>query len=86
MRYRERIKEQEIMVDKLQQEKEALNDELRSVNQELTTTKSTVESLQRAHDEVEEELKKKEACLAETAENYVGLNEIDYHRFFFREQ
>lgn len=72
-RLTERIKEQEIMVDKLQQEKEALNDELRSVNQELTTTKSTVESLQRAHDEVEEELKKKEACLAETAENYILL-------------
>ena len=60
-------------METLQQEKDDLKEQLASVNNELTATKSTVESLTTSQDELTEELKKKEACLAETAENYVDM-------------
>ena len=73
IRDRDELKEQQTATEMLQREKEDLKEQLASVNNEMTTIQNNLMTLTASHDELTEELKKKEACLAETAENYVNM-------------
>ncbi|KAK8793652.1 hypothetical protein WA171_002785 [Blastocystis sp. BT1] len=70
------LKEQQTATEMLQREKEDLKEQLASVNNEMTTIQNNLMTLTASHDELTEELKKKEACLAETAENYILLQGV----------
>lgn len=72
---RDGLKEQQTVMETLQREKDNLEEQLASVNNDLTLAQSTVATLTASEENLTEELKKKEACLAETAENYVNLVE-----------
>lgn len=72
---RDGLKEQQTAMETLQREKDNLEEQLASVNNDLTLAQSTVATLTASEENLTEELKKKEACLAETAENYVSLVE-----------
>ena len=73
IRDRDELKEQQTATEMLQREKEDLKEQLASVNNEMTTIQNNLMTLTASHDELTEELKKKEACLAETAENYLNM-------------
>ena len=72
---RDGLKEQQTAMETLQREKDNLEEQLASMNNDLTLAQSTVATLTASEENLTEELKKKEACLAETAENYVDLVE-----------